>query len=72
MQVPQKFRYPFFTEMLWYVLERYIHCLLGRSYLDEGGGGGTGSPGSDTPKPQNSTQTPETHIHLTPQVGNYT
>lgn len=66
--VPQKFRYPFFTEMLWYVLERYVHCLLGRSHLDEGGGGGTGSPGSDTPKPQNSPQpTPETHIHLTPQ-----
>jgi len=73
LQVPQKFRYPFFTEMLWYVLERYVHCLLGRSHLDEGGGGGTGSPGSDTPKPQNSPpQTPEMHIHLTPQVGKCT
>ncbi|GJQ78058.1 hypothetical protein Trydic_g2401 [Trypoxylus dichotomus] len=35
-KVPQKFRYPFFTEMLWYVLERYVHCLLGRSHLTTG------------------------------------
>ncbi|KAL7288950.1 hypothetical protein TKK_0016913 [Trichogramma kaykai] len=33
-KVPHKFRYPFFTEMLWYVLERYVHVLLGRSHLD--------------------------------------
>lgn len=33
-KVPQKFRYPFFTEMLWYVLERYVHVLLGRSHLE--------------------------------------
>ncbi|XP_046386449.1 jmjC domain-containing histone demethylation protein 1-like isoform X1 [Ischnura elegans] len=32
--VPQKFRYPFFTEMLWYVLERYVFWLLGHSHLD--------------------------------------
>ena len=31
--VPQKFRYPFFTEMLWYLLERYVHVLLGHSHL---------------------------------------
>ncbi|XP_044762854.1 jmjC domain-containing histone demethylation protein 1-like isoform X3 [Coccinella septempunctata] len=35
-KVPQKFRYPFFTEMLWYVLERYVHCLLGHSHLSSG------------------------------------
>lgn len=33
MQVPQKFRYPFFTEMLWYVLEKYVYCLLGNTHL---------------------------------------
>ncbi|XP_017088585.2 jmjC domain-containing histone demethylation protein 1 [Drosophila bipectinata] len=33
-KVPQKFRYPFFTEMLWYVLARYVHTLLGHSHLD--------------------------------------
>ncbi|XP_076255197.1 lysine demethylase 2 isoform X2 [Rhynchophorus ferrugineus] len=50
-KVPQKFRYPFFTEMLWYVLERYVHCLLGNSHL---------STGQDSPIP------PERpHIHLT-------
>lgn len=34
--MPQKFRYPFFTEMLWYVLERYVFCLLGNSHLTTG------------------------------------
>ncbi|XP_055707188.1 jmjC domain-containing histone demethylation protein 1 [Phlebotomus papatasi] len=33
-KVPQKFRYPFFTEMLWYVLAKYVYTLLGRSHLD--------------------------------------
>ncbi|XP_037711805.1 jmjC domain-containing histone demethylation protein 1 [Drosophila subpulchrella] len=33
-KVPQKFRYPFFTEMLWYVLARYVHTLLGHSHLE--------------------------------------
>ena len=33
-RVPQKFRFPFFTEMLWYLLDRYIHCIYGRTYLD--------------------------------------
>lgn len=33
-KVPQKFRYPYFTEMLWYVLARYVFALLGRSHLE--------------------------------------
>ncbi|XP_059618296.1 jmjC domain-containing histone demethylation protein 1 [Phlebotomus argentipes] len=33
-KVPQKFRYPFFTEMLWYVLAKYVYTLLGRSHFD--------------------------------------
>jgi F-box/leucine-rich repeat protein 10/11 len=33
-RVPNKFRFPFFTEMLWYLLDRYIHCLYGRTHLD--------------------------------------
>ena len=32
-RVPAKFRFPFYTEMLWYVLERYVHTLLGKSHL---------------------------------------
>ena len=32
--VPSKFRFPFFTELLWHALDRYIHCLTGRTHLD--------------------------------------
>ncbi|XP_028827492.1 lysine (K)-specific demethylase 2Bb isoform X2 [Denticeps clupeoides] len=32
-KVHSKFRYPFFFEMCWYVLERYITCLTKRSHL---------------------------------------
>ncbi|XP_062409812.1 lysine (K)-specific demethylase 2Bb isoform X1 [Sardina pilchardus] len=32
-RVRSKFRYPFFYEMCWYVLERYIHCLTRRTHL---------------------------------------
>lgn len=38
-KVPSKFRYPFYTMILWYVLVRYVHCLTGKNYLavdDEG------------------------------------
>ncbi|XP_054710519.1 lysine-specific demethylase 2A-like [Uloborus diversus] len=31
--VPSKFRYPFYTEILWYVVQRFVHCLLGKNYL---------------------------------------
>lgn len=31
--VPIKFRYPFYREMLWYVLQRYVQCLLGINHL---------------------------------------
>lgn len=33
-RVPNKFRFPFYTEMLWYVLERYVQALLGSSHFD--------------------------------------
>ncbi|XP_056129478.1 lysine-specific demethylase 2A isoform X2 [Lampris incognitus] len=32
-RVPAKFRYPFYYEMCWYVLERYLYCLTGISHL---------------------------------------
>jgi hypothetical protein len=32
MQVPQKFRFPYFATMHWYVLERYVSSLLGRQH----------------------------------------
>ncbi|XP_059168236.1 lysine-specific demethylase 2A-like isoform X2 [Physella acuta] len=31
--VPPKFRYPFFSEIMWYVVDRYLSCLTGRTYL---------------------------------------
>lgn len=51
-KVPQKFRYPFFTEMLWYVLAKYVHTLLGRSHLD-----------GETTREDEVAELP--HIHLT-------
>ncbi|MEQ2172474.1 Lysine-specific demethylase 2A [Goodea atripinnis] len=32
-RVPAKFRYPFYYEMCWYVLERYLFCLTNISHL---------------------------------------
>ncbi|CAL8349985.1 unnamed protein product, partial [Boreogadus saida] len=32
-RVPAKFRYPFYFEMCWYALERYVFSLTGTSYL---------------------------------------
>ncbi|KAG8434857.1 hypothetical protein GDO86_012992 [Hymenochirus boettgeri] len=32
-RVPTKFRYPFYYEMCWYVLERYVYCMTHRSHL---------------------------------------
>ncbi|KAL4711786.1 hypothetical protein ACJJTC_005955 [Scirpophaga incertulas] len=43
-KVPQKFRYPFFTEMLWYVLDRYVSALLGRSHLSADGAAALAAP----------------------------
>lgn len=31
--VPQRLRFPFFTEMCWFVLDRYVQCLLGCTHL---------------------------------------
>jgi hypothetical protein len=32
-KVPVKFRYPFYTEILWYVVQHYVHCLTGKCHL---------------------------------------
>ncbi|CAL8278747.1 unnamed protein product [Merluccius merluccius] len=34
-KVNSKFRYPFYHEMCWYVLERYVHCLTKKTYLSK-------------------------------------
>ncbi|XP_078513673.1 lysine-specific demethylase 2A isoform X2 [Lissotriton helveticus] len=32
-RVPNKFRYPYYYEMCWYVLERYVYCMTHRCHL---------------------------------------
>eukprot|EP00088_Acartia_fossae_P039647 TRINITY_DN4126_c0_g1_i2.p1 TRINITY_DN4126_c0_g1~~TRINITY_DN4126_c0_g1_i2.p1 ORF type:complete len:935 (+),score=174.46 TRINITY_DN4126_c0_g1_i2:37-2841(+) len=32
-KVPNMYRFPFFTEMQWYALDKYVYALLGRSHL---------------------------------------
>ena len=32
-KVPSQYRYPFYIEMMWFVIERYFHCLTGVTYL---------------------------------------
>lgn len=32
LEVPAKFRYPFYYEMCWYALERYLYCLTNMSH----------------------------------------
>ena len=34
LAVAGKHRFPFFNEMLWYVLDRYVTCLTGKSHMD--------------------------------------
>lgn len=32
-KVPIKFRYPFYTEILWYVVQHYVHCVANKDHL---------------------------------------
>lgn len=32
-KVPLKFRYPFYTEISWYAVQHYVHCLTGKDHL---------------------------------------
>lgn len=32
-KVPHKFRYPFYTEILWYVVQHYVYCLTNKDHL---------------------------------------
>ena len=34
-QVPHKFRYPFFQEIHWYLLDRYLTCVADKSYREK-------------------------------------
>uniref|UniRef100_Q1RQ05 [histone H3]-dimethyl-L-lysine(36) demethylase n=2 Tax=Ciona intestinalis TaxID=7719 RepID=Q1RQ05_CIOIN len=35
LKVPGRFRFPFFSEVLWYALDRYLHCLTKKTFLSE-------------------------------------
>nr|CAD7199076.1 unnamed protein product [Timema douglasi] len=50
---PRSSRYPLFTEMLWFVLEGYVHRLLGHSYCSE--------------EAKTEVESDICHTHLTPQ-----
>ncbi|XP_054166951.1 lysine-specific demethylase 2A-like [Oppia nitens] len=76
-KVPTKFRYPFYTEVLWYVLARYVSCLMKKNHLkcDEEGVTIVVKDENNVNKPpqQQPTQSLQTlpstqskHIHLTP------
>lgn len=34
-KVPHKFRYPFYTEILWYVIQHYVYCLMNKDHLHQ-------------------------------------
>ena len=34
LNVPDQYRFPFNTELLWFVLDRYVTCLTGKSHID--------------------------------------
>lgn len=53
--VPMKFRYPFYVEMLWYVLQRYVHCIVGKNHLVCDEDGQPISPSKFLPKKENIT-----------------
>ncbi|KZS21040.1 JmjC domain-containing Histone demethylation protein 1 [Daphnia magna] len=58
-RVPAKFRFPFYTEMLWYVLERYVYTLLGKDHLDL-----SQLQQGQTPV-EKAIQSQQPHVHLT-------
>jgi len=60
IKVPHKFRYPFFTELQWYALDKYVYALLGRTHLKVDDDAAERLWGTH----QVSTRD---HVHLTPQ-----
>ena len=35
LKIPNRFRFPFYTELAWFTLDRYLHCLTGKTFLSE-------------------------------------
>lgn len=63
-KVPQKFRFPFFTELQWYALDKYCYHLVGRTHLDFDPDVKTRLLGSKEERQQFKKNLQ--HIHLTP------
>merc|ERR1711860_102405 len=34
LDIPERLRFPFFVELQWYALDRFVYCLTGKTFLD--------------------------------------
>ena len=67
-KVPQKFRFPFFTELQWFALDKYVYSLLGRTHLDLGEDEQDFLLGNMEERKEFYKALDLTHRHITPQV----
>jgi len=66
-KVPHKFRFPFFTELQWYTLDKYIYALLGRSHLQVDEATLLRLFGEKHNREECRRKLEKEHIHITPQ-----
>uniref|UniRef100_A0A0K2TRG6 [histone H3]-dimethyl-L-lysine(36) demethylase n=1 Tax=Lepeophtheirus salmonis TaxID=72036 RepID=A0A0K2TRG6_LEPSM len=66
-KVPQKFRFPFFTELQWYTLDKYAYALLGRTHLNWDERARDELFGTEEEHKKYLKSRLETHPHITPQ-----
>jgi len=66
-KVPQKFRFPFFTELQWFALDKYVYSLLGRTHLDLGEDEQDFLLGNMEDRKEFFKALDSTHRHITPQ-----
>ena len=67
-KVPQKFRYPFFTELQWFALDKYVYSLFGRTHLDLNDDEQDFLLGEIEERKEFYAALDKTHRHITPQV----
>ena len=67
-KVPQKFRYPFFTELQWFALDKYVYSLFGRTHLDLNDDEQDFLLGEMEERKEFYAALDKTHRHITPQV----
>ena len=66
-KVPQKFRFPFFTELQWYALDKYVYALLGRTHLEFSDEEQCLLLGSEDERTQHLESLEQHHRHVTAQ-----